>query len=165
MQAVGIALLAMVVIALLFFPQAESVFWVFYSLLSIDVGVIGLLILWGADIDPMSMIDITMSIGFSIDFTAHFCFQFYRKGNSRSMLDTVDAIAWPLVQCGFSTLFAVLPLGFVGAYVVRTFFRTVVLVVGLGLLHALIILPVLLQVVDDRLNFLSCGNVRPRIKR
>ncbi len=161
MQAVGIALLTMGTIALLFFPQAEAAFWVFYSLISIDVGVIGLLVLWGADLDPMSMIDIVMSIGFSIDFTAHFCFQFYRRGNNRCIIDTMNVMGWPLMQCGLSTLFAVLPLGFVKAYVARTLFRTVILVVGLGLVHALVILPVLLPIVDYRYKCVPClRNVR-----
>ncbi len=70
MQTVGIALLCMAVISLAFFHQFLAVFWVFYSLLSIDVGVIGLLILWGADIDPISVTNIVMSVVFIMDRTA-----------------------------------------------------------------------------------------------
>ena len=63
---------------------------------------------------------------------------------STSGIQTLESVGSAILQCGASTLIAVIPLGFVGAHIIRFFFRTVVLVVSFGLLHALILLPVLL---------------------
>ncbi len=157
MQAIGIALLCMGIVSLLFFlPSLLSAFWVFSSLLSISVGVVGLLVVWGAELDPMTMIFIIMSIGFSIDFSAHFCIHYYHlkapmppDADHRSLgVATLQTIGWPLSQCGLSTLIAIFSLSFVGAYTMQVFFKTVALVVCLGMLHTLLILPIVLPTVS-----------------
>lgn len=85
-QNTGIALVIMIVIALLLIPQPMCAMWVSLSIASIDIGVIGYMTLWGVNLvsfwyfrdekitflkDAISMITIIMSIGFSVDYTAH----------------------------------------------------------------------------------------------
>ena len=36
------------------------------------------LVHWGAELDPMIMTDVVVSVGFSIDYAAHFCYLYYR---------------------------------------------------------------------------------------
>lgn len=61
----------MVVISLLLIPQPVCALWVAVAIASIDVGVVGYMTLWGVNLDAISMITIIMSIGFSVDFSAH----------------------------------------------------------------------------------------------
>ena len=53
----------------------------------------------------------------------------------------------PILQSALSTAIGVSLLSFVHSYIVRTFVNTVFFVVGLGILHGLIFLPVLLDTI------------------
>ncbi|KAL1246135.1 Patched domain-containing protein [Trichinella spiralis] len=55
----------------LFIPHMHSVFWIGLTLLSMDLGVIGGLSLWGVTLDPVSMINIIMSLDFPVEYAAH----------------------------------------------------------------------------------------------
>jgi hypothetical protein len=54
------------------------------------------------------------------------------------------AIGYPLIQCGLSTIFFVMCLLFIDTYMSEVFVKTMVLVVSLGLIHALLIVPTML---------------------
>lgn len=64
-----------------------------------------------------------MSIGFSVDFTAHISYHYYRNPLSWScderLADALKCIGWPMVQAGISTLFCITPLSFIDSYMVR----------------------------------------------
>ncbi|EJW73850.1 hypothetical protein WUBG_15243, partial [Wuchereria bancrofti] len=52
-----------------------TIFSIFYCLM-------GILSLFGLDLDPITMIVVIIAIGFSVDFTAHTCYHFYHYDNS-----------------------------------------------------------------------------------
>lgn len=78
--------------------------------------------------DPVTLCAILMSIGMSVDFTAHISYhlklhdilrvhdrKLYRYGlstNQHRVIATLEAVGWPTVQAGVSTLICVLPLIF-----------------------------------------------------
>ncbi|PAV90779.1 hypothetical protein WR25_13015 [Diploscapter pachys] len=148
-QNIIIALLVMIVIALMLIPQPLCAFWVALACASIDFGVIGYMTLWGVNLDAISMITIIMSIGFSVDYSAHITYGYVVSPcNSPAdrVIDALSALGWPLFQGGLSTILAVVVLADVPAYMIVTFFKTVVLAISLGLLHGLVFLPVLLSI-------------------
>lgn len=57
-------------------------------------------------------------------------------------------VGWPVLQAGSSTLFSMLTLPLIPAYLVRVFFQTVMLVNVIGLTHALLWLPQLISLLD-----------------
>ncbi len=63
-----------------------------------------------------------MSIGFSVDFTAHISYHYYRNPDSWSsvarLADALRNIGWPMVQAGTSTVLSVMPLLLVNSYMV-----------------------------------------------
>jgi predicted RND superfamily exporter protein len=95
------------------------------------------------------MITIIMSIGFSVDYSAHITYGYVcsNKETPREKIgEALGALGWPLTQGAISTILAVVVLADVPAYMIVTFFKTVFLAITLGLLHGLVFLPVTLAI-------------------
>uniref|UniRef100_A0A915KYW6 Patched domain-containing protein 3 n=1 Tax=Romanomermis culicivorax TaxID=13658 RepID=A0A915KYW6_ROMCU len=113
----GIGTFAVVVTSLLFIPQPSCALWVCVTILSINLGTVGCMTLWNVRLDFVSMVTIVMSIGTSVDFAAHIAYHF-----ARSHLQTAEARLRDTIS----------------------FAKTATLVITFGLIHGVIILPVLL---------------------
>ncbi|KAL6724830.1 hypothetical protein Aduo_019685 [Ancylostoma duodenale] len=151
MQTIGSALAMMALISFFFLPDAQSVFLMTWSLLSISMGVCGGLAMLGSDLDSVSMGCIVMAIGLAVDYSVHICYRYHRSEYGRAsdkVRDTLCSVAWPITQAVTSTLFGLASTAFVPAYLVRVFFQTVYLVNIIGLTHALIWLPQLIAALD-----------------
>ncbi|VDM60769.1 unnamed protein product [Angiostrongylus costaricensis] len=147
-QNIVIALTCMVLIAFVLIPQPMCAFWVALACASIDFGVVGYMTLWDVNLDAISMITIIMSIGFSVDYAAHITYGYVVSDAltpSDKVRDALSALGWPLCQGAMSTIIAVSVLADVPAYMIITFYKTVLLSILIGLLHGLVFLPVLLS--------------------
>ncbi|VDM52483.1 unnamed protein product [Angiostrongylus costaricensis] len=160
-----LAVVCMVLISLLFIPNPLCAVWITIAIVTIDVGVIGFLSLWGVKLDPIFMITVILSIGFSIEFSAHVTHGFVsNEGNltpQERCIEAMERLAWPVVHGSISTILGVTVLAFINSYMVLVFFKTVflVLVIGQflssgktfkllfsGVVHALVLLPVVLAI-------------------
>ncbi|MCP9260968.1 Patched domain-containing protein 3 [Dirofilaria immitis] len=142
-QNILIALLVMIVIAMLLIPQPLCSIWVAFAIASIDLGVIGFMTLWDVNLDAISMITIIMSIGFSVDYSAHITYGYVISAEStpeQRVRTALGALGWPITQGAMSTILAVVVLADIPAYMI-----TVFLSIMLGLLHGLVFLPVMLS--------------------
>jgi multidrug efflux pump subunit AcrB len=72
-QTVGAAILAMFLVTCFFMPHPMIILLVTLSMVSILLGVFGFLKFWGLDISVVTMIELVISVGFSVDFSAHIC--------------------------------------------------------------------------------------------
>ncbi|VDM50212.1 unnamed protein product [Toxocara canis] len=75
---VVVAMTTMAIACLLMIPSASSIISSTLAMISINVGVFGGLSLLGVHLDPLAMCTTLMSIGFSVDFTAHISYHYYR---------------------------------------------------------------------------------------
>ncbi|KHJ93042.1 patched family protein [Oesophagostomum dentatum] len=148
LSTVIVAAITMDLACFLMIPSASSIISSSIAMLSINVGVFGLLSLWDVNLDPISMCTTLMSIGFSVDFTAHISYHYYRNPVSwttdERLADALRSIGWPMIQAGCSTIFCISSLLFIDSYMVHVFIKTIYLVIGLGLLHGIVFLPALL---------------------
>ncbi|GMT27501.1 hypothetical protein PFISCL1PPCAC_18798, partial [Pristionchus fissidentatus] len=99
-QDVVVALICMVGIALVLIPQPLCSFWVAIACASIDFGVIGYMTLWDVKLDAISMITIIMSIGFSVDYSAHITYGYVVSPHPEAkdkIRDALAALGWPLI--------------------------------------------------------------------
>lgn len=148
LSSLGTAIIAMIIVCVLFIAESSIVFWVSFMLVSMDIGVCGYLSLWGSDLEPTTVVNILMSIGLCIDFATHVGYRTYRSkclDPDERISDALGAIGWPVVQAGTSTFLAIIVMMLVPSNVVRLFARTSILVVGTGLFHGLFLLPIIIR--------------------
>uniref|UniRef100_A0A0K0FM63 SSD domain-containing protein n=1 Tax=Strongyloides venezuelensis TaxID=75913 RepID=A0A0K0FM63_STRVS len=161
MQSIGCAVSVMALLSILFLPDKQSAFIIAFSITSISLGVCGFLQLWGSDLDSVSMGCIIMAIGLAVDFSVHICYKYHRSLEvtaNEKVVDTLSIVGYPIIQAITSTLWSMLSVYFIEAYLVRVFFQTVVLVNVFGALHALVWLPQVLSMLDP------CNRVPLRFK-
>ena len=117
------------------------------SLFSIQIGVVGGLQILGETINTLSVITNIVTVGLAVDFTAHVCLKYETTDQTRSaperIAETVVWLAPPLVQGGMTTMVAVVTLSLVRCGLMRVFYKSVCLVIGFGLAHGFIVIPLL----------------------
>lgn len=149
-QSIVIAAAVMMIITFIFIPSITSVLSVVASIISIQVGVMGYMTLWNVNLDTVSMINLIMCIGFSVDFAAHISHAYkHCSKNSdpnQRMCAALYLVGLPIVQGSFSTILAILVLVTAPAYIFLVFFKVIVLVIAFAALHALFLLPVLFSI-------------------
>jgi hypothetical protein len=69
-------------VSLLLIPRPGAALYVCATIASINVGIFGYMSLWGVRLDFVSMVTIVMSIGFSVDFSAHIAYHFAKQTNA-----------------------------------------------------------------------------------
>lgn len=141
--------LIMMVISFLFIPNPLCSLWVAFSIVSIETGVIGYMALWKVNLDSISMINLIMCIGFSVDFTAHICYAYMSSTAKRPedrVRECLYALGLPIFQGAISTILGMVALLLPNNYLFSVFFKMVFLVIFFGAMHGLFLLPVLLSV-------------------
>uniref|UniRef100_A0A0N5B7C2 SSD domain-containing protein n=1 Tax=Strongyloides papillosus TaxID=174720 RepID=A0A0N5B7C2_STREA len=148
-----------------FLSMGFVVFWFLYDVQSIIIastsifficlGVIGYLNWWSIDLDPIMMATIIMTIGFSVDMPAHICFHYHKASLenpgycSKQLIEhTMHAVAFPILQAGFSTITCVISLLWVNLYMGEVFVKSMTLCVLLSLMQGLIVIPIIFYVVE-----------------
>lgn len=159
-QAMVIGAIIMMVISFIFIPNILCSLWVAFSIISIEVGVAGYMALWDVNLDSISMINLIMCIGFSIDFTAHICYTYMsskEKHPDNKVKEALYSLGLPICQGSFSTILGVIALLLADSYIFLVFFKMVFLVIFFGAMHGLLLLPVLLSLFGP-------GSCSPQIK-
>lgn len=154
----------MMLISFLFIPNVLCSLWVAFSIVSIELGVVGYMALWGVNLDTISMVNLIMCIGFSVDFTAHICYAYMSSGATRPadrVRESLYALGLPIMQGAISTVLGVSALILAGSYIFMVFFKMIFLVIVFGALHGMILLPVLLSLFGPG----ACGGGSRKARR
>lgn len=147
-QAISLAAAVMMVVSLIFIPNPLCSLWVAFSIVSIEIGVVGYMTLWGVNLDSISMINLIMCIGFSVDFSAHISYAYLAAKvdtPEERVRECLYALGLPILQGGLSTILGITALILAPSYIFITFFKTVFLVIFFGAMHGIFLLPVLLS--------------------
>ncbi|KAI6242635.1 Patched domain-containing protein 3 [Aphelenchoides fujianensis] len=144
LKAVLITLACMTVVCFVIVPSAHFTLLAAMAVLSISFNLLGLLGWWNQDLDPVTMINVVVAIGFSVDFVAHIVFHVWSTEREERRLGLADPKRRAAEErppaaghlAGPSTAIIVLPLFLLDIYVVVAFAKTVVLVCGARLLDS-----------------------------
>ncbi|XP_061324173.1 patched domain-containing protein 3 [Pezoporus flaviventris] len=146
-QNVIVAAGAMLLVSLLLIPNPLCCLWVTFAIASVIVGVAGFMTFWNVNLDSISMINLVICIGFSVDFSAHVSYAFVvsreSSANNRA-IDALSLLGYPVLQGAVSTILGVVVLAAAKTYIFRTFFKIMFLVILFGALHGLVFIPVFL---------------------
>lgn len=148
LQALIIGAFIMMVTSFIFIPNMLCSFWVAFSVISIELGVTGYMALWDVNLDSISMINLIMCIGFSVDFTAHICYTYMAskmKTPAARVREALYSLGLPILQGSSSTILGVVALLLAQSYIFLVFFKMIFLVIFFGAMHGLFLLPVLLS--------------------
>ena len=147
---VGCAVAVMTVVTFLFLPHILMVLLVVLTIVMILVGIFGFMHFWGLTLSSITMIHLVMSVGFSVDFSAHVCAAYLMSDSITRQDRARDAIrhaAGPILNGATSTFLGIVVLAASTSYVFLSFFKVMFLVIVFGMLHAIFFLPAVLALV------------------
>lgn len=154
LQTLGIGVGAVFLITTIFMPHPLLMLYVVINIAMILTGIIGLMTFWNLTLSSITMIHLIMSVGFSVDFTAHMCHA-YMVANSdnrnQCVVEAVTTAGGPIFNGAVSSVLGILVLAFAKSYIFMSFFKVMFLVIVLGAAHALFFLPVLLSLSGPRI--------------
>ncbi|KAI6186174.1 Patched domain-containing protein 3 [Aphelenchoides besseyi] len=161
LKAVLVTLACMVIVCFVIIPNVLYTLIAALSVISISYNLLGVLGLWGQMIDPVVMINVVVAVGFSVDFVAHMIYHHWQlereerilglkndaedmKSKHRRLVISLTAVGRPMIEAALSTAIVILPLFMINIYVVLSFAKTVICVGSMGMIHGLLIVPVIL---------------------
>lgn len=149
LKTMGIAVVVICVMTVLFMPHPFLIACVTITMTSILVGVCGFMYYWDLTLSTVTMIQLIMCIGFSVDSSAHMCHAFITvEGSTRAdrVQATLDRAGGPIFNAALSSIIGIMLLIFSSSYVFRSFFKMMIMVFLFGLAHAIILLPIVFSV-------------------
>lgn len=151
--AVGIAVIGMLFIALAFIPHPIAITCVLITMITIVLGMFGFMYFWGLPLSAITSVQIILSVGFCVDFTVHISHAFMAaSGKNRNLrvIHALEKVGVPILNGAISSVLGILMLAFAKSYVFQSFFKTMLLVILLGLGHSLLVLPVVFSFCGPR---------------
>jgi len=152
-QNVGLAIAAVGIIVLVTVADFLTALLITLNVAFCIVEILGCMFYVGIVIDSVSVINIVLAVGLSVDYSAHVghCFM-ATGGNSRNerVTEALADIGAAVVSGAFTTFLAVSVLLGSSSYVFKILSTQFALTVALGVIHGLILLPVMLSLVGSK---------------
>ena len=155
LQNFGLSLVAIAVVSLVFLVHPMSAVIITAVVAIIDVDLLGFVHYWGHQVNSITTVNLVMAIGLVVDYSAHIMHSFgvqptrdpltgavvHRAKRVQSALGQMGV---SIVLGGVTTFVGVMPCAFAGSEVFRVFFHMFVDIIAFGLLHGLVLVPILL---------------------
>eukprot|EP01084_Bolivina_argentea_P084280 152454_1 len=152
------ACMAAFVITIILIPYPLMSLFVMISVGQILVGILGYMNMWGLPINTNTMINVVISVGFSVDNAAHICHSYMnapinlgimnkKKERKLRIMYALNAVGIPIICGDLSTVIAILPLARAESEIFTSFFKVLFLVMLFGICHAVFYLPVVLSII------------------
>lgn len=162
---VGLAIACVSLIVLATVGSLGTAFLITLNVAFCIIEILGFMFASGIVIDSVSVINIVLAVGLSVDYSAHIGHCFMTKGGSSKDARATEALAdigASVLNGATSTFLAVAVLLFSSSYVFQTLSVQFALTVVLGIAHGLILLPVMLSLVGPK-PFASADEVTEKV--
>lgn len=149
----ALAVAAVFAVVLLFLADLVAALIVTLCVCLVLLSILGLMVAWGVALNSISVVNLVLSIGFAVDYSAHIAHSFlHHQGEDKSerARKALGEMGVSVFNGATSTLLAVAVLGLSKSYIFTVFFQMLFLSCTLGLAHGMILLPVLLSLLGPR---------------
>ena len=122
------------------------------GLFVLAVQLFGMMYFWNVSLNSISMLNLVMAIGFSVDYSAHFAHAFSTSNKHKvddRILDALSTVGWSILMGGLSTFLGILALAFSSSDIFQIFFRMFLGIAVFGLFDGLVLLPVLVSLLGS----------------
>jgi len=145
----GLCLVAVLVITMVLIAHPLTSILVFICVVMTIVDILGCMHMWGLAIDSVSVIQLVIAVGLSVDYAAHVGHNFMLQTGTREerVVATLGDVGAAVLCGAISTFLGVMLLVLSKSYVFRVLFQTFFLTVVFGLAHGLLLLPALLSLI------------------
>jgi Niemann-Pick C1 protein len=144
-----VGVVAVTGVAFVLIPHWTAAVFVLPLICVLYVDLLGVMQLFGIQINPVSYIALVMSIGLLVDYIMHILLRYYESSGNRKekTVETLKTMGSSILIGGISTFLGILPLAFSSSEIFTTIFLTFLGLVVLGCGHGLILVPVLLSTI------------------
>jgi len=148
-QNIGLAIAACFVVVLIFIAHPVTALLTTLAVGLVLVDILGVFTWWDVSLNGVSVVNLTLAIGLSVDYSAHIAHAFMHKHGTRNerVALALSEMGVSVMNGGFSTFLAVVVLAGSSSYIFSVFFKVFFLSVIFGLSHGLIFLPVVLSLI------------------
>ena len=148
----SIMLVTVIIVCMIVLANVGIASVVVFSVLMIEVTVLGALHFFGYSFNMMTSINVIVSVGLCVDFSAHTAHAFLHskkltvEDKVRDAYKTIGVSVW---NGAFSTILAMLPMGLCRSYIITLFWIMTTFVVFLGIWFGLVIVPIILTFIGE----------------
>lgn len=142
--------IAIELVTLMLIPELMSGVFVIILMACIDIGLFGFMYYWNVKLNMVSMINLLLSMGFAVDYSTLMTHTFshcYGKTRNHRMIESLGLMGAPVCHGAMSTFLGIVVLSGSSSYIFTVFFKMMIMVVGFGIFHGAVVLPVLLSLV------------------
>jgi len=145
----ALALLAVFLITSTIIASVHASAMVIACIIMVDIDILGLMHMWGLTIDSVTIINLVLALGLTVDYSAHIAHAFViAKGTRQQRADhALGEMGTAVVHGALSTFAAVLVLSTSKSYIFRVFFKQFFGICIFGAAHGLCFLPVMLSLI------------------
>lgn len=144
----GFVFLAVFIITIVLLVHPTTSLLVVANVVLIDVELLASLNVWGLKLDSISATCLIMAVGLVVDYSAHLAHSYMQQsGTDRNarVAKALTEMGSSIALGGLTTFCGVMSLAAASSEVFRTFFKMFVGIIILGIIHGLVLLPVLLS--------------------
>ncbi|XP_075244926.1 patched domain-containing protein 3-like isoform X2 [Convolutriloba macropyga] len=149
-EVLAFSVLALFGVSVLLVPSLMIALVMTGTVISINIGVLGFMYFWDMKFSIITLIDVILSTAYVMDFAVHICLGYIESENHSKNARVRDAIEHngvPIFNGALCTSSAISVFVVAESYLFRSFFKTCLLVICIGVIHCLVFTPVILSII------------------